>query len=757
MHTSVMEQAQVPVANDDIAETAFQAGDYTTAALSAKSDELRGAALVLLGNHEDGMPLLEGLSSPRATFYRAFGLRGLGHDDRAQALFRQLQGDPTYGKVALVFLSHLRSRRIRVLLQGRSDPGCPDYDFVGAARTLPHLDIKVVGYSASSDIVIDHTTTYEEMMFKLPSHWQPDFFLSHLVEDNPPPIGIEFAAFPTFCHTQDYDRHFHHCIHYLRLFDSVIALGRADHDDMRRLTGASVFVFPKLLGISLRQDRKTHTRRDTDVFVSGSLFNLTRSKSQYIFDVTQLPSRYRIEMVDGYMSTDDYYRSLGRAKATFTHVHRWGLINGRAIEAISQGTCALYQEGGELGIFLKEEDGAIPYGPGNAMATLEQVIDQWESKYAACAKTGSKKVANIFKFETCVHRYIHFLELCAAQGVQRNHRSVDPVFSQIRYPNRSPQRTWFHFDHSIDHLKSLHSGFRDKFKESTSYAHLDACGESLLYSYLISRPPKSPGSRKARWPYSLVLAAAVSVRKRVRKNSSTKALLTRLARFVPLSTALRRDAFIQVSEKELESLIHDATDTYRKLSQAYPDRIAARFNLARIEFEHKNDSGAAAEFERILNDRRLAYHSTDLLFWREFHDDFFDYEFMMQQSIAYAKDSKPEHLAAIERAIRESSRLYLATIHARAGRLAEAVEILGQGPNEGWQFARAQLALAAYQCQLEQLPEAEENLRLVLRHDRSLLLKFEADSLEKMYLGGCDIADLIAEQRFAKHRGSKAA
>src|SRR5581483_5650555 len=118
----------------------------------------------------------------------------------------------------------------------------------------------------------------------------------------------------------------------------------------------SVFVFPKLLGISLRQDRKTHVRRDTDVFVSGSLFNLTRSKSQYIFDVTQLPSRYRIEMVDGYMSTDDYYRGLGRAKATFTHVHRWGLINGRAIEAISQGTCALYQEGGELGIFLKEED-----------------------------------------------------------------------------------------------------------------------------------------------------------------------------------------------------------------------------------------------------------------------------------------------------------------------------------------------------------------------------------------------------------------
>ncbi|NJO12961.1 MAG: hypothetical protein HC872_05270 [Gammaproteobacteria bacterium] len=53
-------------------------------------------------------------------------------------------------------------------------------------------------------------------------------------------------------------------------------------------------------------------------------------------EVAKLPPRYRVELVDGYITEQEYYQRLSRAKVTFTYVHRWGLINGRALEAISQ-------------------------------------------------------------------------------------------------------------------------------------------------------------------------------------------------------------------------------------------------------------------------------------------------------------------------------------------------------------------------------------------------------------------------------------
>ncbi|HEX4148700.1 MAG TPA: hypothetical protein VHY20_06925, partial [Pirellulales bacterium] len=173
MSQSVIDDPTLLGHDETSAEMAFEAGDYTTAALQASSDELRGAALVLLGNHEEGLPLLERLSTPRANFYTAFGLWGTGYHGEADELLSRICGDPDVGPMAQRIRQFIKRRQVRVLLQGREDAACPDYDFVGAIRGLPHFDVKTVGYSSNCDIQIDYTTTYDEMMARLPPTWRP--------------------------------------------------------------------------------------------------------------------------------------------------------------------------------------------------------------------------------------------------------------------------------------------------------------------------------------------------------------------------------------------------------------------------------------------------------------------------------------------------------------------------------------------------------------------------------------------------------
>jgi tetratricopeptide (TPR) repeat protein len=741
--------------NDEAAaQRAFDAGDYTTAALQSCSDELRGAALVLLGNHEEGLPLLERLSTPRAIFYTAFGLWGTGYHGEADEQLMRICDDPELGGMARSIRRFIKRRQVRVLLQGRDDPACPDYDFVGAIRAMPHFDVKTIGYSSSADIVIDHTTTYDDVIARLPPSWRPDFFLCHLVEDNPPPIGIENACFPTICHTQDFDRHFHHCAHYLPLFDAAVTLGRADHADMQRLTGGSVFVFPKLLGVSLKAERETFKRRGVDIFISGTLFNHTRAKGAHLFDISQLPSRYNVDLMDGYIGTEDYYRRLGQAKVTFTFVSRCGLINGRAIEAISQGTCAVYQEGGELGLFLSEEEGAIPYSPGNELATLMKVVDQWDARYHCFAKNGSREVPKVFNIEKCLERYMHFVTLCSIRGIQPEQRFVDPVFSRIRYPNRSPQRTWFHFDHSMPKLLDLQTGFREQFHQSSTYAHLDAYGESSLYSYLICKPYVSTlteGS-KPDWLYPRLAHWAIPLGAQLKKRRRLKSVVKPFLRLLPYSRRLRNDVFAQVTHEQLDGMLVSARETYRELAEKFPNRLAARFNLARIRFEKGNNHDAQRDFQRVLEDQELVYQPTDLLGWREFHDAYFDYDLLMNEIVQHSRDKDPCHLRLIERAMRESSRLYLSTIYRQEGHLEAAREVLADAPADGWQFPVISLERARIELRLNHFGAAEQQLRNALALDRALLTQVHQDELTQLHSHGCEVSDLIVQGRFLRHR-----
>jgi tetratricopeptide (TPR) repeat protein len=115
--------------------------------------------------------------------------------------------------------------------------------------------------------------------------------------------------------------------------------------------------------------------------------------------------------------------------------------------------------------------------------------------------------------------------------------------------------------------------------------------------------------------------------------------------------------------------------TYKKLSDAYPNRLAAHFNYGRICYEIGDKESALATFKHILNDITLYYEPTDLLMWREFQDSLFDYERLMFALRNFEMTQDPAYYKSIKAAILESSLWYLGTILLDRGDHQKALEI----------------------------------------------------------------------------------
>jgi len=609
------------------AEVAFTAGNYSRAAFMAETDELRGAALAMVGALEESLPLLHGQQTARARFCSALAHWGLGQLDAARTALSVIAPGAEYFDAAAKLLHLINRNKIRILVQGRDDPWCPDYNLVGALRKIPYADVISVGYSPRADVIINYTSSLDDVLKQLPAGWEPDLYLNHLVEDNPPPYGIEAAPFPTLFHSQDYDRHIQHAHGYLTLCDAMVALGSADHEELSALSGRPTFVYPLLLGIDVASERCSSLTRTKDVYISGSLFNNGLGKARCVFDIAQLPDEINIDLVEGITSANEYYAQLGRAKATFTYVNRWGALNGRAVEAISVGTCALVQEGTELQLYVSPEQGAIPFQENNFLEVLQEVTQEWDVRYAAYGQAGVNRVKEVFEFSRCIQRYFNFLVTLACQVDMSRRKPPQFAVTQPRYPTRSPWRIPFHFFDT--NLYKLLQQFSHHVSQGADYLHLDAFGESRLYSYVF------------------------------------------LTRAIAPSEEANAEATVQLS---------DALRIYQHLTQQHPDRLAALFNYGRILFESKDYVAAAKIFTDILVTPNLRFYPSDSLFWKEIQEGWFDYDVLMDAGVAYRKSTDPTHLAHIERAIRESSAYYLGTmvlVDAGAELALEVLNVLG--------------------------------------------------------------------------------
>jgi tetratricopeptide (TPR) repeat protein len=261
-------------------------------------------------------------------------------------------------------------------------------------------------------------------------------------------------------------------------------------------------------------------------------------------------------------------------------------------------------------------------------------------------------------------------------GIEKTPKTqIDPLFSKIRYPSRSPWRIRFHFP-ELSSLMNLQDQFRQGLSASMEYAHQDALGESFLYSYI----------------------------------------------------TLEKSNFEQAQVGQ--SLLHVAAITYQGLTETYPDRLAAWFNLGRLCFELNELQSAKAVFEAIQANPQLRYDANDILFWREFQDGLFDYDRMMEEMVNYRKTPDPKHLRQIEKLIRESVVYYQSNILLAEGKTTDALAWLTQNMTPETEFVPSWTLRAILNLHAGRASEALADLKIALGRKEYILPKIGAEFFE---------------------------
>jgi hypothetical protein len=92
-------------------------------------------------------------------------------------------------------------------------------------------------------------------------------------------------------------------------------------------------------------------------------------------------------------------------------------------------------------------------------------------------------------------------------------------------------------------------------------------------------------------------------------------------------------------------------------------------------------TGACRGFEDLLAQPDLRFEPGDLLFWRETHDEWLDYERVGQELIQFDLTRDRRHLDQVVFLLRRSALLYAAALRQNAGDDAAARQLLEQHPD----------------------------------------------------------------------------
>ena len=421
---------------------AFDDGNYGYAAQHADDDpRLRGAALIMMGHYEGGLPLLERCEDPASCYYRAVALWGYGETAEALSWIRQahrhLDGESLLQRRLQILEGLIQGGPIRVLVQARNAAPPSSFGILSAMKRAKGFDVRSVGYQDSDDCRIEPYVGIGAVLAALPSGWAPHFFHCYQVESNLMPTGLERAAFPIIGYVSDYDTRVHTCYYRARVCDALIVSGSIDHSEVRRGFGLPAVVFPKAVGICASAFATLDvTRKDHDLFCSGTSMTFYQNdKGTLLYRLTQLPEAYRIRIVQGFFESNAYLRELARTRTVFSFVRRQPVWSSRALEALAGGAVALYQKGAGLELFFDESEGAIPYTEPTLEQVVMHVIDHWDDVYARAAQRGRARVLREFDIDLCMERYLKRLALLSAEIVQAPRRpKAVPIEATLRYP-----------------------------------------------------------------------------------------------------------------------------------------------------------------------------------------------------------------------------------------------------------------------------------------------------------------------------------
>jgi tetratricopeptide (TPR) repeat protein len=387
----------------------------------------------MIGDHLQGLSFLKTPASEEERLYRAFALWGLNQRREAQAeLDACLKASTGTGRIAAI-ASRLRAAlgqgKIRVLAQSN------DGNLTRQMKKCDDFDLVSVGYDGGDDIRLEPYETIESVVKRLPVGWVPHFFFCHQAELALLPAGIERAPFPVIGYIGDNDAHVQSCFHHIRLLDAAIVSDSVDHHEIIAGPGIPAYTFLKTFGIDAAISRLPIGQKDIDIFFSGTAFHpYEQEKSACVFRLTQLPSHYKVVVLNTYLQSHEYMMHMARAKLVFTFVRRYGAFPSRGLEALARGANVLYQRGGRFGLFFSEAEGAIPYTDETLEQVIARVVATWNPTHREAGLRGREAVQRQFDFRAVMTAYLQFLTFVSATVEPGRRRKPEHIAAELRYP-----------------------------------------------------------------------------------------------------------------------------------------------------------------------------------------------------------------------------------------------------------------------------------------------------------------------------------
>ena len=461
----------------------FNTGNYIDLLRYSVEDDYSGISRILNGDFENGLRINEKLKTENAMFFSAFAFWALEKKEECFEVLSEIEVKFGNNNKAAYFKRLISSKKINVLVQAREDKTVAT-NYIKAMKNSKYFDVLNLGLTDSFDVKMDFLEDINTISERFPKTWRPDFFLCHQMDHQPLPSGIENASFPTFCVPNDYDIFFHYCYHIMQAFDGIIALSSFDHRLLGKLYGKNVITWPLLFGVDAKKYKVEAVERDIDILITGSPFDSPIEKSRLVCRLAQLSEKYKVVILRGMISEDFYLYSLSRAKLTFTYVERHGAINSRAIEALSRGCAALYQEGGDLGLFVSEADGAIPYNIENLEIKAISFLENYDNSFRRRKDEVKYKVKSIFDIDTVMHRFLCFLTLSVSMMENRK-KNLNHSGTQMRYSPMIGAGIPTAYGLSDELIKKSYSMCREKIinRDNTSY-DLNVLGQLYYFEYL---------------------------------------------------------------------------------------------------------------------------------------------------------------------------------------------------------------------------------------------------------------------------------
>jgi hypothetical protein len=394
----------------------FSRGNYATLARCGPRDDWRTyAALGLIGKTEEAIEGLARFGDEETAFYAAVARWiGGGEDDAIPGLLQPLQHPHAQNLLTLV-----RKPRIEVLAQLPAvRMGCSD--LLSGATHDPRFVVRNISFHPD-DLP---NRPYADIHQFYDRRRAPDFYACAMAEWHLIPPNLQELPCPILGQTGDYDLHVQAVYPWLHLFDELLVTDASEWNDVTRLARVPVSTFPKSFVLPAGTPPLQETRREIDVFLSGSVFHPYHlDKGELLGQLLAIPG-LRVHLVNGFKAPEEYYRQLANAKLSITYVRHPEALPTRGLESLAMGCATLVQRGSVLTLFAGEADGVLEYdlAAGNLAERVRRIVGGWR-EFEQRAREGASRIREQFGVGRVASQYLRFLTFLAARP--RGPRTVD--------------------------------------------------------------------------------------------------------------------------------------------------------------------------------------------------------------------------------------------------------------------------------------------------------------------------------------------